>query len=263
MAPDADSRAIAEAFVRARRNRIALAAYPGARPADLTSAYAIQDAALGLWSGRVGGWKVGRITPPLDARLGADRLAGPVAFERIVENGSTVPTMTVFEGGFAAGEAEFMVRLAPPELEAPLPRDDRETLGWIDAIRIGIEIAASPYPGINADGPCVTISDHGNNLGLVLGQAVPRQAWSSLGEVEIESFIEGRSVARASASTMLDGPLGAVRFLLANLRGRGIALERGWWISTGAVTGVHELRPGKTFRAAFDGVGELSCRVDV
>lgn len=263
MAHDAESQAIAKAFVEARRDRVALVTYPGRRPDDLASAYAVQDAALALWSERVGGWKVGRINAPLDDRLGSDRLAGPVAVERIVEAGSAVPVMTVIEGGFAAGEAEFMVRLAPPAADAPLPRDDRETLHWIDDIRIGIEIAASPYPGINADGPCVTISDHGNNLGLVLGDAVPRDAWSSLGGVRIESFVEGSLVARAYAREMLDGPLGAVRFLLANMRERAIAIQPGWWISTGAVTGVHELAPGETFRAVFDGIGEVSCRVEV
>src|SRR5699024_7479977 len=107
------------------------------------------------------------------------------------------------------------------------------------------------------------ISDHGNNLGLVLGAGVPRDRWSSLGAVEIESFIGDQTVARANARAMLDGPLGAVRFLLANLRGRRIAIQPGWWISTGAITGVHELRPGETFRAVFDGMGEVSCRVEI
>lgn len=265
MAPVADGAnrfAIAKAFVDARGSRSALDRYPGQPPSSLVDAYAVQDAALDMWSEPVGGWKVGRINPPLDARLGANRLAGPVPASRIIEAGKDA-AMTIIDGGFAAGEAEFMVRLAPQSRNTALPTDDGETLEWIDGVRIGVEIAASPYPGINADGPCVTISDHGNNLGLVLGQDVARAVWSSLGDVEIQSFVGSTLVGRANASTMLDGPLGAVRFLLANLAQRGIAPQPGWWVSTGAVTGVHELKPGQTYRAVFAGIGEVACRVEI
>lgn len=261
-ADNADRFAIARAFVDARDRRSALIRYPGRPPITLAEAYAVQDAALDMWDEPLGGWKVGRINAPLDARLGANRLAGPVPASAIIEASSNA-TMTIIDGGFAAGEAEFMVRLAPPSRDAALPNDDAETLRWIDSVRIGIEIAASPYPGINADGPCVTISDHGNNLGLVLGQEVGRESWRSLGDVEIESFIGSSLVGRANASAMLDGPLGAVRFLLANMAQRGIAWQPGWWISTGAVTGVHKLEPDQTYRAVFTGIGEVECRVEI
>lgn len=263
-ADSADEIAIARAFVDARRARKALSRYPGRPPQTLADAYAIQDAALGLWGEPVGGWKVGRINAPLDRQLGADRLAGPVLARRIVEaEAGRDAVMQIIAGGFAAGEAELMIRLAPPPDDANLPSDDAATLQWIDAVRIGIEIAASPYPGINTDGPCVTISDHGNNLGLVLGESVPRSDWQALTDIEIESFVGAHRVGRASARTMLDGPLGAVRFLLGNLAARGIAPRAGWWISTGAVTGVHPLAPGETFRAVFHGIGELACRVEI
>jgi 2-keto-4-pentenoate hydratase len=261
-----DAAAIAQAFVQARQDRTAILQYPGERPANLAAAYAVQDCALGLANRAVGGWKVGRINAPADEALGANRLSGPIFTDTIVQmHGAQLhdvgPEMAIFPGGFAAGEAEFMLRIAPPARARRAPVGDTETLEWIDAARIGIEIASSPYARINVDGPCVTISDQGNNAGLVLGPVIEKQLWSSLNDIAVETLVAGQSVGRATAATMLDGPLGAVRFLVGNLLERGLTLEQGWWISTGAVTGVHPIVTGQTVTAKFDGIGEVSCLI--
>ena len=261
IADAADHDLIARSFVDARRERMALAQYPGVRPESLASAYAIQDRSIALGGQAIGGWKVGRIWAPDDARLGADRLAGPIYRDVIVEaSDGSVPSMPVFADGFAAAEAEFMIRLAPPA-GAPLPTTDADTLVWIDEVRIGIEVASSPYPGINADGPCVTISDHGNNAGLVLGRSIPRETWDDLRSIEIVGDVDGVEVGRKTAAEMLDGPLGAVRFLLANLASRGIEIPARTWVSSGAVTGVHPVVPGQAFTAAFEGFGDVACAI--
>jgi 2-keto-4-pentenoate hydratase len=250
----------ARAFVEARRAGRAITAYPGSPPLDLAQAYGVQDAAITLWQREIGGWKVGRINPPEDRLLGANRLAGPIFADTIVDGTTAEPTMPVFAEGFAAGEAEFLLRLRVPA-GGERPRDDSETLGWIDEVRIGIEIASSPYPGINTDGACVTASDQGNNAGLVLGGIVPRARWGELDAIEVETRIGDRVAGRATAATMLDGPLGAARFLLGNLARRGIEPRSGWWISSGAVTGVHPVRPGDQLSARFEGIGEVACSI--
>jgi 2-keto-4-pentenoate hydratase len=250
----------ARAFVEARRAGQAITAYPGARPLDLAQAYRVQDLAISLWQREIGGWKVGRINSPEDQRLGANRLAGPIFADTIVDGARGDPVLPVFADGFAAGEAEFLLRLSIPA-GRDLPRDDDETLGWIGEVRIGVEIASSPYPGINDDGACVTVSDQGNNAGLVLGDTVPRERWGDLEAIEVETRVGERIVGRANAATMLDGPLGAVRFLLRNLGERGIEPRSGWWVSSGAVTGVHPVRPGDRLSARFEGVGEIGCRI--
>jgi 2-keto-4-pentenoate hydratase len=252
----------ARAFVEARKAGRSLAAYPGERPHDLAEAYRIQDTALALWQPRpIGGWKVGRINAPDDARLGADRLAGPIFADTIVDGTEGEPVLPVFADGFAAGEAELLLRLRVPPT-SQVPRNSAETLAWIDDVRIGLEIASSPYPGINADGACVTVSDHGNNAGLVLGSPVTRERWSELRAIEVETRVGDEVVGRASVATMLDGPLGAVRFLLGNLAERGIEPQAGSWVSSGAITGVHPIKPGDRLAARFIGIGEISCRIE-
>lgn len=250
---------VASAFVEARRAGRALRAYPGEKPADLAAAYAIQDSALALWQREIGGWKVGRIAPPDTSRLGADRLAGPVFADTVVEARGSDIDMPVFSGGFAAVEAEFMLRLAPPP-GASVPATNVEAAEWIDLIRIGVEIASSPYHGINRDGPCVTVSDHGNNAGLLLGPEVEQERWADLDQVAVSMFIDDRLVGQATTASMLDGPFGAVRFLLANLHDRAIAPQNGWWVSSGAITGVHEITSGSSFEAIFEGIGRVRSR---
>ena len=253
--------AVAAAFVAARRAARALAAYPGTPPADLAAAYAIQDCAIGLDGRAVAGWKVGRINPPHEARLGTNRLAGPIFADSVVEVGNgEVPAMPVFAGGFAAAEAEFVLHVAPG-LTGALPRDDAATLACLDEIRLGIEIASSPYPGINADGPLVTASDFGNNAGLVLGPRLEGWRDLDLTAIAVRTEIDGETVGTATAAAMLDGPYGAVRFLLANLAARGIDFGAGLWVSSGAITGVHPVAPGQAVLARFGDRGSVACTI--
>ncbi len=252
---------VAAAFVSARRAAQVLVSFPGERPGDLAGAYRIQDTAIALDGRAIAGWKVGRINAPQVAELGTNRLAGPIFADCIaVPASGEVPVMTVFAGGFSAGEAELLLHVAPG-WNGVIPHDDAETRAIIDEVRLGIEIAGSPYPGINDDGPLVTISDFGNNRGIVMG--APLAGWrdADLCAIVVRTEIDGAVVGEATARTMLDGPYGAVRFLLANLVLRGFDLSAGLWVSTGAITGVHPISPGQHVRAVFAGHGEVECMI--
>jgi 2-keto-4-pentenoate hydratase len=249
---------IARSFVEARAAGAALSDFPGEPPHRLADAYAVQDAAIALMDRPVGGWKVGRITPPLD---GMERLAGPIFADQIALASAEPMTMPVFRDGFAAVEGEFLLRIA----RAPETAKHRYTLeearAHVDAVHVGIEIASSPFPGINDNGPAVTISDFGNNNGLVIGPAVPDWHAVDLCAWTVELSINGASAGRATAATMLDGPFGAVRFLLEHMAERGVALKRGQWVSTGAVTGVHRVRVGDHVEARFDERLLIACTI--
>ncbi|MGQ0590206.1 MAG: 2-keto-4-pentenoate hydratase, partial [Sphingosinicella sp.] len=66
-------------------------------------------------------------------------------------------------------------------------------------------------------------------------------------------------VGTGRAATFPDGAIGAARFLFELMARRGIALAPGPWISSGAVTGVHDARPGQRIEARFcDGLS-VSC----
>lgn len=253
--------AIAQAFVTARRTATGLPDYPGTPPASLDDAYAIQDRARALTGGEVAGWKVGRINPPLDGQLGTNRLAGPIFADSVRNGAGESPVMPVFAEGFAAGEAEFLLRVARAPDPAKTSYTMEEAADLIDAVHVGIEVASSPFPGINAHGPLVTISDFGNNYGLVVGEAIAD--WRSLDFIDwpLTLSIDGVEVGAATARTMLDGPVGAARFLFESMAARGVALTAGQWISSGAVTGVHEVSVGATVTATFKDM-RVSCSIE-
>ena len=65
-------------------------------------------------------------------------------------------------------------------------------------------------------------------------------------------FGDGAAAVCLEAGTDRNGP---------GLLARGFDVSQGLWVSTGAVTGVHEIAVGQEFRAIFVGHGELTCSI--
>jgi 2-keto-4-pentenoate hydratase len=254
------SAGIANRFVRARLDGVALPEFPGSFPASLSAAYAVQDAAIAQWPEAVCGWKVGRIGEPWLSRLGADRLVGPI-FARGVREApeNAVVRFPTIRDGFAAVEAEFVAQLAADAPEGKTTWTAHEAGELIGTIRIGVEVAGSPLAAINELGPLAVVSDFGNNLGLIVGATVPDWRRYSPHQLSSETFIDGRSVGRGTAASVPGGPLAAVAFALGRCAERGLPLKAGYYISTGATTGIHEIQPGQRATVAFGGVGEIRC----
>lgn len=253
---------IAQAFVDARRAGRAIDTYPGQVPQTLAQAYAVQDAAMARDGRAVGGWKLGRINPPHLEAMGANRLAGPIFVDQIVDapGGAAVP-MAIFAQGFGAAEAEFLLRIGAAPDPARSDYTVAEATALIDAVHAGLEIASSPYPAINSDGPAVTASDYGNNNGLVIGDAIDGWRDGDINDWRLELLINGASAGTGRGADMLDGPFGAAAFLFNLAARRGIALSAGQWISSGAVTGVHPVQVGDRVEAHFDGRYPVRCTI--
>lgn len=251
-----DRTRIAGRFLAARRAATGLDAYPGALPATLDQAYAIQDEAIAAWGRPVIGWKVGRVAEPLIDLFGTDRLAGPIFHE--ARDGAEMP---VFAEGFAAGEAEFLLRIGTAPPPGKMTFTLAETADLIDAVHAGIEIASSPLGAINDIGPIAVVSDFGNNNGLVVGAAIPDWRTSGFEDWDVNCDIGGALAGTGRAAAFPDGAVGAARFLFELMAGRGIALQPGQWISSGAVTGVHRAHPGQDVKARFKDGLAVACRL--
>jgi len=124
-----------------------------------------------------------------------------------------------------------------------------------------IEIASSPLAAINDLGAAVTISDFGNNNGLVIGAAIPDWRNADIDVWPLAVAIDGAVIGSGKAADMLDGPIGAARFLFELMAERGIALRPGQWISSGAVTGVHAVRIGERIEARFGADLIVECMI--
>jgi 2-keto-4-pentenoate hydratase len=255
-----DSSAIAERFLEARRAASGLEEYPGTFPATLDKAYEIQDRAIASWGQQVIGWKVGRVNPPYAERFGTDRLAGPIFAQQNARKGAAID-MPAFADGFVAGEAEFLLRIGAAPEPGKTDFTLQEAAALIDAVHVGLEIASSPLASINALGPVAVVSDFGNNNGLLVGEAVDDWRTSGFEKWPVTLSIDGVEVGNGSAATFPDGALGSARFLFKLMAQRGIALQPGQWISSGAVGGVHDARVGQVVEARFADRATVCCKL--
>jgi 2-keto-4-pentenoate hydratase len=256
-----DPARIAAAFVEARLQARALPDFPGQIPERLADSYACQDAAISMWPDRVVGWKVGLIPNELPSDPGVGRLAGPLFARQVVTAWPGVlAEFPVFVGGFAAVEAEYVLRLgqdAPAGKTSWTPDEGR---ALVETMHIGVETAGSPLATINKLGPTVVVSDFGNNAGLVLGPEIPGWRERALESFTCRTFVAEELVGEGGALSLPGGPFEALKFLLEMSAQRGRPLKAGDLVSTGAATGIHEIAAGQSARADFGRDGTIECR---
>lgn len=257
----AQAAAIARAFTDARRQGASLADFPGQIPPDLVSAYAVQDLAISQWDDAVVGWKVGYIAEERRDASGDDRLLGPI-FKRQLKNatGGTVIDIPVFEGGFAAVEAEFVIELLEDAPAEQLRWTPEQAEALPARLYIGMEVASSPLATINLLGPRVVVSDFGNNNGLLLGPEI--SAWTTRDDAQLraETLIEGEVVGTGGATRLPGGLRTAIAFALSRSAQRGRPLKRGDLIATGNATGIHDITVGQSALVRFAGFGDIACK---
>jgi 2-keto-4-pentenoate hydratase len=226
-------------------------------PQSLESAYRCQDLAIDRWPDRVAGWKVARVGAAWLAQYAEERMIGPV-FEPNIQwarAGEDVDCPVV-EGGFAAVEAEIVLRVGQ---DAPADKTQwtlDEAAELVSSLHVGVEVASSPLATLNDLGPGAIVSDFGNNWGIVVGPAV--ENWRSIAEIVALSFIDESFVGRGTGFVR-QGALGALAFTLAKCAQRGRPLRAGALITTGMITGVHDIRIGQQSRHVFEGCGEVRC----
>ena len=250
---------IATAFVQARMRAAPMQGFPGPIPRLLSEGYAVQDRAIAMWPDELVGWKVGYIAPERRDAAGDERLVGPVFRRALWQAGDGPVPFPVFNGGFAAVEAEYAFRLAhdaPPERREWSAEQARDIAG---AMHVAVETAGSPLATINELGPRVVVSDFGNNAGLILGAEIRGGARLDPAALTCSMAIDGETVGTGGAARLVGGPLGALAFALACCARRGLPLNAGMWVTTGATTGIHRIRPGQLAVARFDGLGEIPC----
>lgn len=250
---------IAEAFTAARAAGRALDRYPGSPPATLETAYQVQAAAIARWPDTIGGWKVARVASAFAAQFPEERLIGPAFSANVhhVRPGETAQC-PVFEGGFAAVESEVVIVVAADSPAGKADWTAETVIPLVKAMHIGVEVASSPLASLNELGSGAVISDFGNNWGVVVGPEIPN--WRELDALDVETFIDGQSVGWGQAAIKA-GPLGALAFTLNKRAQQGEILRAGDVISTGMITGVHDIRIGQQSRHVFAGVGEVQVQI--
>ena len=248
-----NTHSVAKAFTDSRAACGSLTEYPGDLPQTLEEAYAIQDAAIAMWPHKVAGWKVGGIGGVLAEELGETKLAGPVFENQLYPESDAPIDMPVFADGFAAIEGEIVIIMLK---DAPVDKIEwtlEEAANYVGKVHMGVEIASSPFVDINNISPMVTVSDFGNNNGLIIGPEISNWDEAKREDWTVETIINGVSMGTATPP----GPLASFRFLLENVARRGMPLKKGMAVTTGAITGVHQAYSGDISTVKCSGVADI------
>jgi 2-keto-4-pentenoate hydratase len=254
---------IVERFHTARQTTTPFIDFPGGEiPATLEKAYRIQNGLIDKWQDSLVGWKVGQIPPDLQAELGCDRLAGPIFLSTLRCLPTGTIKMPIFVGGFAAIEAEYVVKIKEdcPREKTSWTLEEAKVL--IESLHIGIEVASSPLRDINGFGPCAVVCGYGNNNGLIVGPAIEGWQDLSLGQLTTLSRADGNELGRGGAANLKGGFLRSVQFAAEHAGAHGRPLQKGQYIATGQTNGIHEVEPGQVVSCEFDGYGSLSLELE-
>lgn len=252
---------ISQRLLEARKAALALPAFPGQLPSDTETAYKIQQISINSWPDEVSGWKVGGISNLFLEQFAARRLAGPIfKSQTLTAPDSEAVTVSVFENGFAAVEAEFVIRTAAPLSPAEPVKTREELKKCIASIHVGVEIASSPMADINELGPGAIISDFGNNAGLIVGPQVMNWRERAADDIDISVVINGVK-AGAIRTRISEDAFAAFEFLSELSHARGIELPAGTLVTCGALSGIHDVEIGDQANVVFAGLGRLDVRV--
>ena len=253
--------ALSKRLVDARLKAVPLAEFPGSLPTTLERAYAVQAASIARWPDDVAGWKVARLPVGDRERFPAKRLFGPVfgSSIRTVDSGSET-VATIYDGGFAAIEAEFVLEVAAAIPPAARNRSDEELAGLVSKVYCGAEIASSPMPFVIELGATSIISDLGINCGVIVGPEVADSTGADASTVSVS--VDGEVVGESQPGPISGDPLKAFRYLLDHCAGAGIELPENALVSTGLLTGVHDVRVGSLARVDFGSHGWFTVRFE-
>ncbi|MBX2848465.1 MAG: hypothetical protein KTR16_09095 [Acidiferrobacterales bacterium] len=250
---------ISETLIKARLSCSGLSQYPGELPQTLDIAYRIQDLSMSKWHDKLVGWKVGGIPQHLQLQLQGERLSGPIYASNVKHhNGNNTEVMPVFEDGYAAIEAEFIIELGDTAKLPSTGITEQQAIEAINKVYIGAEIASSPIQKINDLGPTAPISDFGNNSGLIIGREIENWQQLDISTVAVTVNIDGTIHGPSKTQSGLKGPVGATKFLIEQLKQRGHKINPGTFLSSGAITGVHDSHVGANATISFDGFGDIN-----
>lgn len=251
--------AIAEKLIEARQTRTPLSTFPGTLPDTPEDAYQIQDLCIKGWNDNIVGWKVAGLKAEMHEQFNAKRQSGPV-FEknlRFVDCSEHI-LAPVYAGGFGAIEAEFVIKLGDVSQLPTSGLTAGDVRSVIEKVFIGIEIASSPMKDTHKYGTFSGISDFGNNAGIIVGPEVTDWQNVDLSSINVSVTVDDEVVGNATTKPELDGPLGAITYLIEHLAQRGHTIPAGTYVSSGAITGAHKTDLNIASKVTFEGYGTFS-----
>jgi len=234
------------------------------RPADLSQAYAVQDAFQDLLrdagAGRLAGHKIALTAKVMQAMTGVDHPCAGGVFETRVW--PTPAALRAADFGHVGVECEVAVRLV-----RPLPVGDRavtatDVAAAVDAVAAAFELAEDRHADY-ADLEAMTlIADNTWNGGVVLGPWVTDWPDRDLVAAAGALTLNGREVSRGRGGDAMGHPFRAVAWIANHLAGRGREIGPGQFVMTGSIVRTEFLSAGDHAGFRHDALGEVELRLD-
>jgi 2-keto-4-pentenoate hydratase len=225
-------------------------------PITVEDAYALQMAVASLRVQRgepIAGYKVGCISPVMQAQLGLDRPVFGFVFETEIRTSGVVLNPGEFDG--LAIEGEFAVRIAKDIPDADWLRSHPD-----EAFSSGFAVIEL-HNYVFRNTPHTAQELIGNNAihaGVVLPPAEPQLSNpSTVLDASIQVSINGTALGTADGRALPEGPFGSVVRLAGHLAGFGRFLQRGQIVLTGSALPLYRVTGGERIEVSCDRSGTV------
>ena len=235
-----------------------LAALPSdCRPQDLAEGYKAQCALEDALHQPVVGWKIAATSARGQKHIGVDGpIAGRLFASRIVEGGAQV---SMHGNAMAAGECEFVFRLAQdlPARAAPYSRE--EVMAAVAAVHPGLEVPDSRFEDFAAAGAAQLAADNACTHWMAIGPASDAD-WR---EIDFSTHatclrIDARTVTEGTGADVLGDPRDALTWLANNHALQGASLRAGQYITTGVTGQPSPIQTGQRVTADLGALGQVT-----
>jgi 2-keto-4-pentenoate hydratase len=201
----------------------------GLEPANIESAYAVQQYFLKQCELETGGWKIG-----------AKSETGPI-------QGAPLPLPRIYSGHAAIRRRDYPVLGIELEIVFTFNRDflpqaepvpEREVLDSVNAFGASIEIVSSRLAGWPEAPRLIQLADLQNHGALVVGQMVGYRNDFAFSAPRVDLCIDGSPLVRGVGSNPAGDPRRLLCWLVNHCRTNGLVLPAGSIITTGSYTGM-------------------------
>jgi 2-keto-4-pentenoate hydratase len=245
----------------ARRNHEQLADFPA--PADLATAYAMQEAGISAildvtGGGHPIGWKCGATN---ETAMGNFKLAEPFRARLLSPFAFDHPAVISWAGCLTpALECEVAFRMGRDLDPAKAPFDAAVVEAAVDAVMPAIEVIDFRVKAAPSKGGLTVIADAGGAGFWVRGAATTDWSGLDFTGIAVELKVNGQTVQTGSSAAVLGNPLNSLAWLATDLAKQGKGLRAGEVVTTGTCTPVHPVKQGDEVHASFAGLGEVKVR---
>jgi len=226
------------------------------KPETRSEGYAIQARLEARSAALLFGWKIAATSAAGQAHINVTGpMAGRLLAEKVVAEGSTV---TLGPNRMRVAEPEFAFRMGRTLAARALPYETAEVMAAVASLHPAIEVPDSRFLDFTAVGEAQLIADNACAHQFMLGQATSAD-WRAidLARHPVACQVSGGPVVEGSGANVLGDPRIALKWLVNELTGLGVALKEGEVVTTGTCATPLAVMPGDGFSADFGPLGRV------